>query len=399
MRPPLTPDRPRALLWLLAALLAGAGAACRPPPAVLTASPRPPTEPAPTTPPVPTPTPTRPPAPSATRTARPSATPAALASDPDFLDRPGADSLRVMSYNVNWDSIFPALDAENHDLRSASRVTAFRRIMAAVRPDIVCLQEINPERDPGQVSAILEETLAAHGAAGWHAAGARDTVIAARFPVQTDGLTLEVPPFPRELPQAAALVDLPDDVYGARDVYFICAHFKAGGNFYDIVLRQRQADVIARQLGDAQAPGGSLDLPAGTPLIVLGDFNIYDSDPAEHLDTLLTGDIENEDQYGPDVQPDWDGTALADAAPSHNGLGQEFYTWRADDSPLNPGTLDRILYSDSALALENAFILNTTLLSDPALAAAGLRADDVVLDPSSGYFDHLPLVVDFRLLP
>ncbi len=131
--------------------------------------------------------------------------------------------------------------------------------------------------------------------------------------------------------------------------------------------------------------------------MVLGDFNIYDTDPAEHLTTLLTGDIDNEDQYGPDVQPDWDGTSLADAYPSHNGLGVDFYTWRNDDGASNPGALDRIIFSDSALAVTNAFVLNTALLSSSALAAAGLHADDVVLNPATGYYDHLPLVVDFEI--
>jgi endonuclease/exonuclease/phosphatase family metal-dependent hydrolase len=303
-----------------------------------------------------------------------------------------------MSYNVNWDSIFPPDDAHNHDLRTADRVTAFRRIVAAVQPDIVCLQEINPERDPEQVSAVLEEALAPRGISNWHAVSARDSVIAARFPLLVDGLDLAVPAFPRELPQAAALVDVPDDVFGSLDVYVVCAHFKSGGNFSDVALRQRQADVIMRHLGDAVSPGGRLDLPAGTPLVVLGDFNIYDTDPAAHLTTLLTGDLENNDQYGPDVQPDWDGTALADARPSHNGLGLEFYTWRDDGGPFAPGALDRILFSDSVLAVTNSFVLNTDLLSSSALDAAGLGADDVALDPASGSYDHLPLIADFEIV-
>ena len=73
----------------------------------------------------------------------------------------------------------------------------------------------------------------------------------------------------------------------------------------------------------------------------------------------------------------------------------ENYTWRNDNDPFNPGALDRIIYSDSVLSVENAFVLNTMLLSDEALASLGLRVDDVVLDAQSGYYDHLPIVVDF----
>jgi len=50
---------------------------------------------------------------------------------------------------------------------------------------------------------------------------------------------------------------------------------------------------------------------------------------------------------------------------------------------------------NSVLGVENAFVLNTMLLSDAAWAALGLRVDDVVLDAQSGYYDHLPIVVDF----
>ena len=73
----------------------------------------------------------------------------------------------------------------------------------------------------------------------------------------------------------------------------------------------------------------------------------------------------------------------------------ENYTWRNHTDPFNPAALDRIIYSDSVLGVENAFVLNTMLLSDEALAALGLRVDDVVLDARSGYYDQLPIVAHF----
>jgi endonuclease/exonuclease/phosphatase family metal-dependent hydrolase len=307
--------------------------------------------------------------------------------------------VRVLSYNINWDSIFPPLDPASHELRTASRGLAFARLVAAIQPDIVCLQEINPERDPAETAALLANALAPADGEAWTATATRDTLIAARYPLLTEGYQLAVPAVPRELAQAAALIDLPAAQFGDVDVYVVCAHFKASGATYDILLRQRQADVIMRQIGDALTPGGGLDLPAGTPIVILGDFNIYTTDPAQHLTTLLTGDIHNESSYGPDVSPDWDGTALADAHPSHNALGDLYYTWRNDAAPQPPGALDRILYTDSALDLAQAFILDTTLMSTAALEAAGLRATDVVLNPPTGNFDHLPLVADLQPAP
>jgi endonuclease/exonuclease/phosphatase family metal-dependent hydrolase len=274
---------------------------------------------------------------------------------------------------------------------------AFRRMLAAVGPDVVCLQEINPARDPAQTAAILDETLDEAGQETWSAASRRDSLIASRYPVVAAGYELAVPSFPQELAQAAALVDLPDEAFGDVDLYVICAHFKASGGTYDILLRQRQADVIMAQVGDALAPGGGFDLPAGTPVVILGDFNVYSTDPAHHLTTLLSGDIKNEGSYGPDVTPDWDGSGLADLLPSHNALDQFFYTWRNDAAPQPPGALDRIIYSDSVLAAEHGFVLNTVLMSGEALRAAGLREEDVLLNPQGGAYDHLPLVVDFQI--
>ena len=50
--------------------------------------------------------------------------------------------------------------------------------------------------------------------------------------------------------------------------------------------------------------------------------------------------------------------------------------------------LDYLTYSDHALQVANAFVLDTGLLDRSSLRAAGLQADD------SKASDHLPVVVD-----
>ena len=353
--------------------------------------------------PVPVPTPTAPivrtPTASPAATARPSQVPAPTptrsASD-EFLERPGTDTIRAMTYNINWDSIFPEDDPQNHELREFSREGAFGRILRAVRPDILCLQEINYLRGASDLGEFLNAELDVPDER-WSVINVRDTVIASRFGLLEEGYELITGSVLPDLDQAAGLVDLPDGQYGTTDLYLICAHFKAGGTRADILLRGRQADAIAAHVGDFTTPAGELDLVHDTPFLILGDFNVYDTDPALHLRTLLRGDITNEDQFGEDVQPDWDGTALSDALPTHNDLGGASYTWRNDTLPFSQGALDRILFSDSVLVIENGFVLNTLLLSDEVLAAHGLQLQDVLLDPSTGYFDHLPVVVDFSL--
>jgi endonuclease/exonuclease/phosphatase family metal-dependent hydrolase len=347
--------------------------------------------------------PSSPPAPTATLTPRlmtspsptnsPSPTPS-LTSDDSFLARdPG--TIRVMTYNVNWDSIFPDDDPQNDSYRSYNRVDAFGRLLRATDPDILCLQEINSRRRASDLADYVAKAMGVPDAETWQAVHVSDDVIASRFPLVEKGYELETGSVLPVLDQAAALVDLPDEENGLTDLYVICSHFKSGGGADDISLRQRQADVIMAQVRDFETPGGNLDLPTGTPFVILGDFNAYDTDPALHVQTLTQGDINNESRYGVDLKPDWDGTALEDAHPSQNAEGIAFYTWRDDAEPFDPGALDRVFFSDSVLQVENAFVLNTTTLADNVLADNGLLRQDVVLDPAAGNFDHLPVVVDF----
>jgi endonuclease/exonuclease/phosphatase family metal-dependent hydrolase len=262
-----------------------------------------------------------------------------------------------------------------------------------VEPDIICLQEINPVRDPQQVGNRLDAILPLDNDQRWQTHRGQDNVIAARFKLgmRADKLIRSVSV--TDLGHAMTLVDLPDSEY-ENDLYLICAHFQAQGGQANVLDRQEHADAIIAWIGDAKTSGGEIDLPFGTPLIVMGDFNVYDTDPAHHLTTLISGDIENEDEFGRDILPDWDGTGLADALPHHNGMGGEVYTWRDDTQEFNPGALDRILYSDSVLSVDNTFVLNTEIITEEELEAAGLKEGDVMLDPETGRYDHLPLVAD-----
>lgn len=343
----------------------------------------------------PTPIPARTQAPTSTPR-RPSQATPSLSSDGAFLEK-DPTSIRVMTYNVNWDSIFPQDDPQNHDFRAFNRVDSFRRILRAVRPDILCLQEINDRRRARELADFITQAATPSGDTAWQVVHTSDEVVATRFGLIEKGFELETGSVLTNLDQAAALVDLPDARYGSVDLYMICSHFKSGGGFGDITLRQRQADVIMAQVRDFETPGGNLDLPSGTPFVILGDFNAYDTDPALHIRTLTQGDISNERSYGADLEPDWDGTNLEEAMPSHNGLGITFYTWRDDAEPFNPWALDRIIFSDSVLHVQNAFVLNTMILADGALADRGLMREDVILDSESGNYDHLPVVVDFHI--
>lgn len=303
---------------------------------------------------------------------------AAFAQTGTFLDRQQAGDLRLMSYNVEFDTIFSDT--------SPSQAPKIARLIKAVNPDILTLQEIY-DHSAAQVATLMNSILPLPGGASWNAHKGFDNVIVSKYPLSMTRTTTV--PHPPSTTYSIALVDLPDAQY-SKDFYFMNGHFKCCGGFD--YLRQEQADALVNWMRDARTPGGSVNLPAGTPMAVVGDFNIVESlDP---LNTLITGDIFNNTKYGPDSAPDWDNTSLADSRPLHNAVGPDDYTWRDDSSIYNPGRLDFVLYTDSVITSPRRFILNTTTMSSADLAATGLQQLDSANSP--GRFDHLPLIVDFR---
>jgi endonuclease/exonuclease/phosphatase family metal-dependent hydrolase len=316
------------------------------------------------------------------------------AQRPGFLAKRDPQHVRLLCYNVNWDAIFADDDPLNHKYRGHNGQGAFVRVLRVINPDVICIQEINPQRDVKDVLNILDRAVPIdpdNDERLWHGYLGRDNVIASRWPL-TMKASETMPATGRG--HAMALVDLPDATYPA-DLYVINAHLKSAGGEKNIARRQKHADAIMNWIRDARRPEGAITLPPRTPYLFCGDFNIYDNDHRRHHFTLLTGDILDEKTYGKDFLPDWDNTILGDVLPLHNGTGPQRWTWRDDTTGFNPGPLDRIIYTDSVLRVAHAYILNTATLSDQQLAACGLKRGDVALDLDKGIFDHVPMVVDF----
>jgi endonuclease/exonuclease/phosphatase family metal-dependent hydrolase len=316
------------------------------------------------------------------------------AQRPGFLAKRDPQHVRLLCYNVNWDAIFADDDPLNHKYRGHNGQGAFVRVLRVINPDVICIQEINPQRDVKDVLNILDRAVPIdpdNDERFWHGYLGRDNVIASRWPL-TMKASETMPATGRG--HAMALVNLPDATYPA-DLYVINAHLKSAGGEKNIARRQKHADAIMNWIRDARRPEGAITLPPRTPYLFCGDFNIYDNDHRRHHFTLLTGDILDEKTYGKDFLPDWDNTILGDVLPLHNGTGPQRWTWRDDTTGFNPGPLDRIIYTDSVLRVAHAYILNTAMLSDKQLAACGLKRGDVALDLDKGVFDHVPMVVDF----
>lgn len=314
-----------------------------------------------------------------------------------FLDRPSEPNgplVRIVNYNVMWNSIFPEVDA--------ARAAKFVRIVRALSPDILALQEIgtHPEErgKPGarrrtaeDVAQLLNTQTPLPAGATWQAHQGSDNVIVSRYPLRSKA-ERTVPAGDRGL--AIALVDLPDEQF-AVDLYLLNTHHKSSGGAENEARRQKQSDAMVNWVRDARAAGGEVELPPQTPIVILGDLNVVEG--LAPLNTLLTGDIANEKDYGPDFAPDWDDTPLADAHPLHNITGPADWTWRNDHSRFDPGRLDYVIYSDSVLEVVKKYVLDTTTMLADDLRAAGLEKFDVTQDDVGQHYDHLPLVVDFRV--
>jgi len=255
----------------------------------------------------------------------------------------------------------------------------------ALDPDILNLQEVNPS---AQATVNLLNRIAPLAEGTWYAQKGASNIIASKYPLSM--LASSIDPT-SDRPPAIALVDLPDEQFGS-DLYIINSHFEAGSTPELRAQKQRNADATIQWIRDARTPGGLVDLPPGTPIIVVGDLNNIPG--SSIVNTLVTGDIVNEDLYGSDYPPDWDGSSFTQARPTINGLGADDYTFRVNDFTRK---ISHIIYSDSALDEANKFVLNTLEMSPAELAATGLQPFDVTIDSVGEVFDHLPLVTDFRI--
>lgn len=310
-----------------------------------------------------------------------------------FIDRLLPTDLRMVSYNVLWDSIFPD--------RDVTKAAKFSRVLNALNPDILNLQEIGLTFESGWTAKtatdtrnLLNSIAPLPEGASWNVFKGSDSVIASKYPLSmTRSTTTPL----GDKSQAIAMVNLPDSQY-PTDFYIMNEHFKCcgSGTSSEDLQRQKQSDSIVNWLRDARTPGGSINIPAGTPFAVVGDLNTVTGSTIP-LNTLITGNITDEATYGSDSPPDWDGTSLTDATPVHNATGSTTYTWRDDTGPYDPIRFDYIIYSDSALDVGRKFVLNTVAMTSGQRTATGLQQFDTAQGNSSINFDHLPVVVDFRI--
>jgi endonuclease/exonuclease/phosphatase family metal-dependent hydrolase len=285
--------------------------------------------------------------------------------EPISLERRHEDDIRIVTYNnLNEGMIDP--EREPH----------FRRILQALDPDVIAVQE---HWEWNEINDVVQSWFPDEQ---WYASWTyRDLVVLSRFPILNDANLIS------SERTMCALLDTEDEL--GKNLLVINSHLSCCA-YND--SRQEQVDEFASVWRNwITNSDGPFDLEFETPFLHVGDFNFVGY--RQQVETIRIGDIENENEYGDDFPPDWDASNIVDlfSRHTHKRMG---YTWRSDGSSFNPGKLDYIFYSDATIDTGKHYILNTLALDDETLAGYGLEWDD-----TQEASDHLPRVFDISLDP
>ncbi|MDH3732225.1 MAG: endonuclease/exonuclease/phosphatase family protein [Gemmatimonadota bacterium] len=292
------------------------------------------------------------------------------------LERDAGTALRVIVWNVAG--------------RLADEPDPARRVLAALDPDLVLLDEVTSGQDAEAVEAILpagDPTRANWDIHVGTSGGRQRGIIAARGSV-TPAASFDFVPYADEdggampgrlpgpvvvragVPATGAHVEI-----GGRTVFAVVLDLVCCGNSADSPqdrVRSLESAAINRSVREA------LGDPGAVPVLVGGDFNLVGSSaPLRRMGEGLAGA---------------DGDLVEVYALQLDGASSA--TWAGPTTPFPPGQLDYLLHPAGSMRPVRAFVFETSDLVPAALASLGLRAED-----SDDASDHRPLVVDFAWLP
>ena len=284
--------------------------------------------------------------------------PAATPIAPLGIPAAAAGELRVVSWNVLLAS-------------PRKKPEPFARILRALRPDVVLLQEWEGASD-AELAAWFDTHLP--GTAPWHAVTSAGwgVAVVARAPLSALGPRLVARPVvaPADSRRSDAALRLAAAV-ATTPLGALCAaslHLKCCGAAHSAQDLARRAEAAAAN----EALRVALLEAAPCVRVVGGDLNLVGSRlPLEILAAGL----------------DAGGAPLA-IAESPVLAERALYTWFQPWSRFSPGRLDYLLYGAATARATRSFVLDTRRLEAPALAASGLEGNDAAAS------DHLPLVLD-----
>lgn len=287
------------------------------------------------------------------------------------IKKVGDADIRVLSFNLQRDGIL-----------EAGRFGAFQRLIRAVEPDILAFQEVYDISTSGMRSLMDDIMPTAPTGETWEISKVQpDIIMVSKFKLK--GQQTLMGGDSGSAGNGVFVYEMPD--YGT-DLVFINCHLPCCSNNES---RQEEVDNIMKFVKDYKSGNTNFETKKDAPIIIAGDMNLVGFN--EQLNTFITGDIQNENIYGSDFAPDWDGTDFDDALPYTTNYPSAF-TWYSPNSNFNPGRLDFIIYSGASLDLKNSYSLFTPSLPQDTLTTYGMNVNDIL-----GASDHLPIVADFKI--
>lgn len=263
-------------------------------------------------------------------------------------------SVRVVTYNVENSS--PDANPE-----------PFTRMLRAVDPDIICVQEWY-DQTPESLETWFNRELPIAGTWRAFTSSGRGVAVITRFdasPFGPDAVVVAPEGEDRTVRAASAMVDTPAGPLVVSSVHLKCCG-AVGGR--EDMIRSAEAAGIASMLQQ------DIEDPSGTAVIIAGDYNLVGG--TEPLAAITAG-----------LDSDGTNLTLVDA----RGLGEPaMYTWTQQTSSFLPGRLDYVAFADARLGVERSFVFDPDRLDAESLKALNLTSGDAAAS------DHRPIVVDFR---
>jgi len=272
----------------------------------------------------------------------------------------------------------------------------FSRILSAIHPDIIVLDEVPPTTNAEEVARFLYEAFIMNS---WNVhfsegGGDQRTVIASQLDVIPVEPFHRVPWTDQDIATLVAMSPPSDDAEeqvrkwlgdsvptggaivkaGGKSLLVAGVDLQCCGGYETIHDRRRiiEAESVNRALRETVS---SMKIDG---VVLGGDFNLV-GDPA--VLSIAGGNVAQ------------DGSSLTRVrALQIDGLSDA--TWANPDEPFVPGRLDNILYSRSSLGVKRAFVFDSNDLTQRWQAYHGVRAGD-----SPAASDHFPVVVDLQWLP
>ena len=281
---------------------------------------------------------------------------------PTPLDRKSEQDIRLVSYNTL-----------NEGILDPNRQSHFKRIIQALDPDIIALQE---HSEWGSIEDIIQSWFPNDN---WNASWTYgDLVVLSNFSIISHTQLSS----DRSM---AVLIETVDRI--GKNLLVFNSHLSCCSNDED---RQDQVDSFTSDWREWRLNNTvPFEIEESTPFIHVGDFNFVGY--RKQVETIRLGNIDNENEFGNDFYPDWDSTPIVELYPrhTHKRMG---YTWRNDNSSFNPGKLDYIFYSDATIDSGRNYILNTLSMDQASLNQYSLQEADTEIAS-----DHLPLVFDIKV--